>query len=236
MEYEITEVDHARVVHVAHEAWLAQPHSPTLDIDDLIQEAYIGLLFAMDSYDAEKGSSLRTHSFNRIYWSIKEAQRKVDFLTRPDRMRVRRAEDSKRLTEQRLQRRATVEEIADGAGRQIDDHARLREYCDPIERPLQEDGDGWGALATSTHPDQIESIEIADERRRMRPLYEAIGRLPGKMGQALSKIYFNEMTLKEAGESIGLTESRMSQLRSEGLLRLRVALKYSDLGINFDEE
>lgn len=189
------------------------------DEDDMISEGIFGLMDAIDRYDTRRNVKFETYASLRIRGAVLDKLRKMDVLSRNSRERVRQIEDICNELEKTLMRHPTHTEIAQAAGlteqavRKALDEAALSTMIS-LEDVLA--GCGPQEDVRSETPEQIlERNELAEELTR------AIEELRDNEKQVVSLYYYEELTLREIGTVLGVSESRASQLLSRSLSKLR---------------
>ncbi|MFD1215507.1 RNA polymerase sigma factor FliA [Microbulbifer celer] len=195
-----------------------------IDLDDLIQAGTIGLLDAMQRFDPNAGASFSTFANQRIRGAMIDELRTRDWLPRSVRRNARLLEQSLRQLEQRLGRAAEEREIAAEMGVSLDEYHRLlldtnSGHLLPFEEIVAESGEpeaGAGAPATPF------SALVDHEQREQ--LVTAIEQLPEREKLLMALYYQEELNLKEIGVVLGVTESRVCQLHSQAIKRLRTRL------------
>ncbi|HIE08670.1 MAG TPA: FliA/WhiG family RNA polymerase sigma factor [Armatimonadetes bacterium] len=206
--------------------------SSAMDRDDLYQYGIIGLLNAIRTFDPSKGVPFEIYAMAKIKAHIIDAIRKNNPMPRPLRQKLA---EIKRVCEQlytTLGRPPTDEEIAEAVGISV---AKLNKILATaacyeevsLEEILQgEDGTCWPweerLLGSANPPSPVDLFELQEQRRL---LAEAISALPERERQVLSLYYYEGLTLKEIARLLKVTESRVSQLHTKALLRLRHRLK-----------
>ncbi len=195
-------------------------------VDDLIQSGMIGLLEAARKYDPGKGASFETYAGIRIRGAIIDEVRKGDWTPRSVHRNSRRISDAIHAVESRLGRDAQDPDVARELGVSLDEYhellrdsasARLFSYEELSD--VGEHGPLEQVASDAPAPDaQIEGGAFA------RALADAIGLLPERERLVLSLYYDEELNLKEIGQVLGVSESRVSQIHSQAALRLRSRL------------
>lgn len=198
---------------------------PSVQVDDLIQAGMLGLLEAARGYDAGQGASFETYAGIRIRGAMLDEVRKSDWTPRSVHRNARRLAEAVRTVESREGRAARPHEIARETGIDLDGyHAMLNDAVTSrvlsFEDIFEPDSEGEDLLPGSgMAPD--DSVAQDDFRQA---LAEAIAGLPEREGLVMSLYYDEELNLREIGEVLGVTESRISQIHSQALVRLRARL------------
>src|SRR6056300_340677 len=213
------------VKRIAHHLLARLPSH--LVVDDLIQAGMIGLLEAFSKYDPSKGASFETYAGIRIRGAIIDEVRRGDWTPRSVHRNSRRVSEAMAQLEGRLGRDATDTEVAQELGVSIEDYyALLQDSAEAKLFSLDEITDGredrpGEQLASSTPAPEgqveVEGFQVA--------LAQAIDGLPEREKLVLSLYYTEELNLKEIGQILDVTESRVSQIHSQAAARLRVRLK-----------
>jgi RNA polymerase sigma factor for flagellar operon FliA len=199
---------------------------------DLVSYGLLGLMSAIDRYDPERDIKFETYAIARIRGSIIDELRTLDWVPRSVRSRARNIERAIRELEAKLSRAPTDEEIATRLGITTDE---LDESLIDISRSsiaaLDElwstagEGDQVSLLDMLEDPESIRPEEALDETEVREALADAISRLPEREKLVVTLYYYEELTLREIGEVLGVTESRVSQLHTKAVLRLRSRLQ-----------
>lgn len=200
----------------------------SVNLDDLISTGVLGLISAIDRFDPSLNVKLKTYAEHKIRGSILDSLRGLDWAPRQQRKRSKQIEAAINVLEQRLQRSPVEEEIAQELGLTIE------EYYDWL---VEVRGLNLGSLESSGNEEGRDLLRfIADredqwpshllERKELeRLLAEAIRKLPKMERTVLGFYYQEELTLREIARIVDLHESRISQLKSQAILRLRGYLR-----------
>lgn len=204
-----------------------------LRLDDLYSAGLLGFLDAVEDYDPARGVDFPVYASPRIRGAIFDELRRLDCVPRRVRRRIREAERAIGNLNQRFDREPTDEEIATEMGIGVEEYRRLLGEgvtLLSLDAPSPRHADGPAPVDTledPASPDPLYALE-AGERRRL--LGGFIERLPSRERQVLALYYYEELTMQEVGKAMGVTESRVSQLHSSAVLRLRAALRRQRLG------
>src|SRR5262249_40958300 len=194
------------------------------EIDDLIAWGTLGLLDALERYDPAREALFATYARFRIRGAILDQLRALDWVPRGVREKAAAVERVARLVESRLGRPASEDEMAHGLGLSLAAYRDLLGQIAPMTLVSLDDlrsGAGDDLALDRAASDPLRSLL---RRERLRLIAEAIGRLSERDQRLLSLYYHDGLTMKEVGSVLGLTESRVSQLHTTAMLRLRVTL------------
>lgn len=210
---------------------IASSLPPHLDRDDLRSAAVIGLISAAERFDPGRGVQFKTFAEQRIRGTIMDELRAQDWLTRSLRDKFKKLEREFSLLEQRLGRNPSSDEVAAAMGLELKEYFRLLEeihllsFVSLDDAWHDEDGAPFGLLDVledkGTESPQSQLIA----RQTVERLAEAIDNLPEKERIVITLYYYEELNLKEIGAVLDLTESRISQLHSQAIIRLRGKMK-----------
>ena len=218
------------IKYVANRIALRLP--PHIEVDDLISVGAIGLMDAIEKYDPSRGAKFKTYAEFRVRGSILDELRSLDWVPRSVRQKASNLDAVVSKLQSRLGRLPEDEEIAKEMG------VTLEEFFDTLNEtrnmPLlsledlgiaRDSGDKQSLL------DTLEGKGDVDPQTQMRLtelknlIAAAIDSLPEKERLMVSLYYYEELTMKEIGEVLGITESRISQIHSKAVYRLRTKLK-----------
>ncbi len=205
---------------------LAVRKPPHIDLDDLVSWGIVGLLDAIEKYDPKKEALFSTYAQFRIRGAILDHLRSLDWVPRSVRQKAALIEKVSHELEGRLGRPATDEEIA----RELE--LSLAQYQELIGKvgemtlfSLEDLGFGGGEerLGLESDDDEAEAdpLRALLSQERVHLVADAIGRLPEREKLVIALYYNEDLTMKEVGGVLGLTESRVSQLHSQAMLRLK---------------
>jgi RNA polymerase sigma factor for flagellar operon FliA len=225
-------VAHVGLVKVlAHR--LARRLPPQVEVPDLVSIGVLGLMDAASRYRAETGVPFDAFARRRVHGAMLDALRQLDWAPRSLRKRSRELEAALGRLRHELRREPTEEEIARAIGLTPQAYGRALEQLRTLElgavRSIENANGEGGLLDLCFDPD--EGPELRLQRSELRDqLVRAIQKLPPRERQILAMYYQQEMTLAEIGAVIGVGESRVSQLRSLAISRLRASLRESAPG------
>ncbi|AUN95564.1 RNA polymerase sigma factor FliA [Pseudazoarcus pumilus] len=195
----------------------------SVNIDDLMQNGMIGLLDAVDRYE-DGAAQFETYASQRIRGAMLDGLREDDWMPRSLRRDMRRVEAAVQTLEQRFGRAPNETELAGEIGvplpeyQQILQEARGHQLVYFEDFKSGEDEDFFEHHVVDQDADPLGLLEDADFRRA---LVSAIGALPEREQLVMSLYYDEELNLREIGEVLGVTESRVCQLHSQAVARLR---------------
>ncbi|MBZ9556938.1 MULTISPECIES: RNA polymerase sigma factor FliA [Modicisalibacter] len=197
----------------------------SVDLDDLIQAGMVGLLDALGRYNAAQGASLTTYASQRIRGAMIDELRSRDWVPRSVRRHAREIDETIRRLEQQFGRPAEEREIAEALSLDLDDYRqRLADtnggHLLGFEEMIEEGGEPEGGDGAPQSP--FEALAGSEQRER---LIAAIEQLPEREKLLLGLYYQEELNLKEIGAVLGVSESRVCQLHSQAVARLRAQLK-----------
>jgi RNA polymerase sigma factor for flagellar operon FliA len=221
---ELVEQHASLVKRIAYHLIARLPAS--VDVEDLIQAGMIGLLDASHQFNASQGASFETYAGIRIRGAMLDEIRRNDWAPRSVHKKAREISEGIHNVEQRLGRNATDTEVAAELGMNLGEyHQHLQDSTGHQLFSLDEftDNDQTQASPISDTPDSPEQSVQDDDFQHA--LAQAIDTLPDRERLLMSLYYNDELNLKEIGEVLGVSESRVSQIHSQTVLRLRSKLR-----------
>lgn len=199
---------------------------PSVQVEDLIQAGTIGLLEAARQYDAGQGASFETYAGIRIRGAMLDELRRYDWTPRSVHRKAREVAEAIRAIEAKVGRDARANEVAEYLNLSMQDYQAILQdslNCRVFSvEELMESGDS--ALEGCADPDAA-PIEGLTRSRFAEALADAIAGLPERERLVISLYYDEELNLKEIGEVLGVSESRVCQIQGQATLRLRARLE-----------
>lgn len=196
-----------------------------VQVEDLIQAGVIGLLEAAHHYDATQGASFETYAGIRIRGAMLDEVRRSDWTPRSVHRNARRVSEAVRAVEQRTGREAQPQDVAEELGVELDEYQRM--VSDAVscrvlsfEDVFQPDSEGEDLLP-GNEPSPLETLQVDDFRSA---LAHEVAALPERERLVMSLYYDDELNLREIGEVLGVSESRVCQLHGQALTRLRARM------------
>lgn len=211
------------VRRIAHHLSLRLPAN--IQLDDLIQAGMIGLLEAARNYDGSKGASFETFAGIRIRGAMLDEARRQDWQPRSNYRNSRRVSEAIQAIEQETGRDANDAEVATRLDISLEEyHHILRDLNTGRLLGIEDLGVSEDAIEPTQDAPVAEPYSYVQKDHFYRALGEEIGRLPEREALVLSLYYDEELNLKEIGAVLGVSESRVSQIHSQAMHRLRARL------------
>jgi RNA polymerase sigma factor for flagellar operon FliA len=202
-----------------------------VDEGDLVSYGLLGLIGAIERYDPERDIKFETYAMARIKGAIIDELRALDWVPRSVRSRAREIERAIAELEAKLGHAPNDDEIAGKVGLTVPE---LEDALTDIARSsiaaldelwsVSGDGDQISLMDTIEDTSGPRPAEALDETETREILADAIARLPEREKLVITLYYYEELTLREIGEVLGVTESRVSQLHTKAILRLKSRL------------
>lgn len=224
------------VKYVAGKVSVGMPHN--VEFDDLVGYGVFGLLDAIEKFDPNKHVKFKTYAVTRIRGAIFDELRSIDWVPRSVRQKTREMDDVVQRLEASLGRAATDQEIADEMGVSLKDfHKTVLKISGTSVLSLNdvwyagEDNDKVSIAESIESPNSLNPDIIVEKDEIRRVIVESIKELPEKEKKVLVLYYYEDLTLKEIGKVLEVTESRISQLHTKAIMRLRSRLTNIKKGI-----
>ena len=201
----------------------------SISLDDLVSAGVVGLIAAIDRYDSTHDVKLRTYAEYKIRGAILDALRGMDWAPRQQRRRAKMIRSAVAALEQEYHRAPTEAEIAEHLALPVPQyHEWVSESRGLTVGSLEESGkeeEGRDLLRYLSSTDKHWPYQIVERAALEQLLTDAIGRIPELERTVLSLYYYEELTLREVAELVNLHESRISQLKSQAIQRLRIFMQ-----------
>ena len=198
---------------------------PSVQADDLIQAGMIGLLEASRNYDAGQGASFETYAGIRIRGAMLDEIRRNDWAPRSVHRKARKVADAVRQIEGRERRDARDHEVAQELKMTLDEyHQILQDASGYLVMSFEDMGIDNEAIASELADRAPGPIDRVQNEAFKRSLSDAIASLPEREKLVMTLYYDEELNLREIGAVIGVSESRVSQIHSQALIRLQSRL------------
>lgn len=205
-----------------------------VELDDLMQAGMMGLLDAVRRYEQQDDAKFETYATTRVRGAMLDELRSQDWLSRGARSKARDIEAAVRRVQQRELRAASEQEIAEELGVSLDEYYVMLDDASGVQLVHYED------LSSDSNSEVLDRVAMVDEdvvRHQENPLnllmshnlhaavVKAIDALPEREKLLLSLQFEHDLNQKEIAAVMGVTEGRISQLRSQAVTRIRAALK-----------
>ncbi len=209
-----------------------------VDVEDLMQAGIFGLMDAIDSYDLERGVKFETYCAPRIRGAILDELRSMDWVPRLVRSRSSTVDQARKSFQMEFGRKPTDQELAEKIGVDKDEYAKIRKDAGAVG--VVSLSRKW--FETDSNKD-VREIDVIRDPRQVNPLTAVQRRdLKDLITKGLSRAerlivilyYYEQMTMKEIGVTLDLSESRVSQMHSSILARLKAQLQHR--GTDLEEE
>ncbi len=217
------------VKYVAGRLSIALP--PVLDMDDVLSAGMVGLIRAVEHFDPRRGVPFENYAVTCIKGAILDQLRSLDAISRSVRQKAREIEKAMTALQTALGRLPTDREVAEQMGMEVDSYRRILTEIGPATLSLDSmmGGDGEGdvgsLLSTLEDPNSPDPVSLAERRGLLDSLAEAISHLSDREKLLLALYYKEELTMREISRVMGVSESRVCQLHTRAILRLRAQLQ-----------
>lgn len=215
---------------IAHRLAMRLP--PNIEVDDLISAGVIGLIDAIEKFNPGKDTQFKTYAEIRVRGAMLDELRSLDWVPRSVRQKASTVSAAYAKLEQELGRPAEDDEIADAMGMSLEEfHAFLQQSSgQPILSiedlgGVSKDGERRDLMEVLAGTKETDPETLARLGEIRGIIARAIDELPEKERLLVSLYYYEELTMKEVGEVLDITESRVSQIHTKCVFRLRAKLR-----------
>lgn len=202
-----------------------------LTVDDLISVGLIGLIEVLNKYEEDKGS-LKTYAEHRIKGAMLDELRAFDNVSRSFRDKINEIKGVYATLERKLGRHPDEEEVAEALNISLDEYYRILQTANGAITLSIEDfnlkvsgDDDLNILDSIADPKASNPLSILEDKKTKELLAQIIDELPEKEKLLLSLYYWEELTMKEIGRIMNITEGRVCQIHNQAILRLKGKLK-----------
>ncbi len=211
---------------------MAARFPPGVDQDELIQAGMLGLLDAMEKYDASKDVQFKTYAEFRIKGAILDELREMDWVPRSVRAKGNEWESAWRAKSSELGRDPSDQEMASQMKMPLKEYHRFISQANPIPLISSEEfkthtgeEEAVNLLEILADPESKDPFSLVSMQQMQNKLADTILKLTEQEQLVLSLYYEEELNLKEIAQVLGVVESRVSQIRTKAILKLRAMLK-----------
>lgn len=214
------------VKYVAGKVAIGMPQN--VEFDDLVSYGSFGLLDAIEKFDPNRDIKFKTYAMTRIRGAIFDELRSIDWIPRSIRQKARQVEEIIAMLENKLGHTVEDEDIAKEMGISVDE---LQSLLTKISGTsiislndiwyMGDDNDEVSFMDTLESPQNLNPDTLIEREEIKSVIVEAIKHLPDKEKKVIVLYYYEDLTLKEIGEVLEVTESRISQLHTKAIMRLR---------------
>jgi RNA polymerase sigma factor for flagellar operon FliA len=199
----------------------------SVQVDDLVQNGMIGLLDAIDRFEAGMGAQFETYAAQRVRGAMLDGLRENDWLPRGLRRELRQVEQAITRLEQRLGRPPAEDELAAALGIPLAEYQKILldargHQIISFEDLREEDGEDF--LDRHLADGEGDPSRILEDENLKKLLVQGIESLPEREKLVMALYYEQDLNLREIGEVLGVTESRVSQLHAQAVARLRTRI------------
>jgi RNA polymerase sigma factor for flagellar operon FliA len=200
----------------------------TIDEEDLTNAAVIGLIDALRKYDTEKKTKFETYAMWRIKGAILDELRSLDWASRSARRKARDMQKQLRVLEQKLGRSVSDHEVAESLCLTSKDVSRIGETMRgrvilSIDHPvhLDEESGRVELCEVIEDPQAVDMLQAVEREESRQMMLRCINNLPEQERLVIALYYYEELTLKQIGQVLGISESRASQVHTKAISRLK---------------
>lgn len=221
---------HAPLVkRIAHHLMNRLP--PSVQVDDLIQSGMIGLIEAARNYDASQGASFETYAGIRIRGSMLDEIRRTDWTPRSVHRKARQVAEAVHQIEAEAGRDARANEVAERLGLSMTEYHKILQDASSarifsLDEPLDDSSSDSGTLADMVEDrGDNDPLGLLEDDGFRDGLAESIRGLPERERMVMGMYYDQALNLREIGEVLGVSESRVCQIHGQAMIRLRARMR-----------
>ena len=197
-----------------------------VEFDDLVGYGVFGLIDAIDKFDYGKGVKFETYASLRIRGAILDQIRKMDWIPRTVRQKQKELDGAYRRIEERTGRPATDEQVAEELGISVDELDELQNETKvsniiSLDEYMEQ---GEAKIEPRADKDYMQPEKVVEKSELKRLLLEGLETLTDKEKKVITLYYYEELTLKEISRVLEVSESRVSQLHSKALIKMKQRL------------
>lgn len=214
------------VKYVAGKVAVGMPYN--VEFEDLVSFGSIGLIDAVERYDPDREIKFKTYAVTRIRGSIYDELRSQDWVPRSMRKKAKEIERATQILESRFHREVSEDEIVGELGISKEEYRKTMSRISESSVIslydcwyLGDDSDEISVVDTLESPESLNPDTLAEKEEIRTTIVETLKSLPEKEKQVLILYYYEDLTLKEIGAVLSVTESRVSQLHTQAIRDLR---------------
>jgi RNA polymerase sigma factor FliA len=194
-----------------------------VEVDDLVSAGTIGLVQALESYDLDRANSFATYASRRIHGSMLDELRRRDWVPRSVRSKARKLQRASGQIQSVLGRVPAAKEMAAALEIDLPTYWAWKNTVDGAFQISLDDSPSGdiSELAASAMVEQQDSLDAIEREEQVEMMAQALARLPERERNVLVLYFYEELNLRQIAEIMKLTESRISQIRSAALNRVR---------------
>ncbi len=196
---------------------------PSVERDDLYGAGVVGLIDAVDRFDASRGIAFTTFAEMRVRGAILDNLRSLDWASRSTRRRAREVQAAYSVVENNLGRPASEAEVAEHMNIPLAEFRETLQEINGLKVTNLDDRDEETGLSPADFvaDNSFSQLDELEKKQMRQTIALSVEKLPERERQVVALYYVEELTMKEIGEVLGVTESRVSQLRTQAIVRLR---------------
>ena len=208
------------------------PDHPLASREDLEGAGLLGLLQALDTYDPERGVQFVTHAYRRVRGALIDYLRSIDVLSRQKRQQLQEVLAATDALYQMLGEEPSGQDVADYVGISVGEYHGLlseaqRRFALSVDRPIGAEGEGTQTLLDVTENEAAaEGFDAVEQASTLGALQKLIPQLPEREQTILGLYYYENLTLKEVGQILGVSDARISQILGKVHLKLQRSLSH----------